>query len=300
MPVLARNVVATSQPLAAQAGLRMLLHGGNAVDAAIATAIALTVVEPIMNGIGSDAFALVWDGTSLQGLNASGRAPRAWTPERFAGHDQHADRRLGQRHRARRGLGLGRACRRNSASFRSRRCSSRPSTMPRNGFLVSPIVASQWESQIAASEGSARLRAGFRAQRPRAARRRAVPVSRTGRTRWRKSRAPRGESFYRGALAQQHRRFQFRMRAASSISTIWPRISRTGSNRSARTIAVTALHEIPPNGQGIAALIALGILEHFDLGSAPVDSAESLHLQIEAMKLAFADVYRYVADSKLR
>ena len=76
MPVLAANVVATTQPLAAQAGLRMLLKGGNAVDAALATAITLTVVEPTMNGIGSDAFALVWDGTQLHGLNASGRAPQ--------------------------------------------------------------------------------------------------------------------------------------------------------------------------------------------------------------------------------
>ena len=86
MPVLAANVVATSQPLAAQAGLRMLLKGGNAVDAALATAIALTVVEPTMNGIGSDAFALVWDRTQLNGLNASGRAPAAWSPARFANH----------------------------------------------------------------------------------------------------------------------------------------------------------------------------------------------------------------------
>jgi len=85
MPVLARNVVATSQPLAAQAGLRMLLKGGNAVDAALATAIALTVVEPTSNGIGSDAFALVWDGAKLHGLNGSGRSPRAWTLDRFAG-----------------------------------------------------------------------------------------------------------------------------------------------------------------------------------------------------------------------
>ena len=76
LPVLARNVVATSQPLAAQAGLRMMLRGGNAVDAAIAAAITLTVVEPVSNGVGSDAFAMVWDGTRCNGLNASGRAPQ--------------------------------------------------------------------------------------------------------------------------------------------------------------------------------------------------------------------------------
>src|SRR5262245_23519187 len=85
MPVMARNVVATSQPLAAQAGLRMLLKGGNAVDAILATAIALTVVEPTSNGIGGDAFCILWDGERLQGLNASGRAPAAWDLKRFAG-----------------------------------------------------------------------------------------------------------------------------------------------------------------------------------------------------------------------
>ena len=76
MPVLARNVVATSQPLAAQAGLRMLMKGGNAVDAVLATAITLTVVEPTSNGIGSDAFCILWDGKKLHGLNASGPLAR--------------------------------------------------------------------------------------------------------------------------------------------------------------------------------------------------------------------------------
>ncbi|MEE4119842.1 MAG: gamma-glutamyltransferase, partial [Paracoccaceae bacterium] len=84
-PVLADNVVATSQPLAAQAGVSMLMRGGNAVDAAIAAAAVLTVVEPTGNGLGSDAFCILWDGTRLHGLNASGAAPAGWTPERFAG-----------------------------------------------------------------------------------------------------------------------------------------------------------------------------------------------------------------------
>jgi gamma-glutamyltranspeptidase/glutathione hydrolase len=87
MPVLAQNVVAASQPLAAEAGLNALRKGGNAVDAAVATAIALTVVEPTSNGIGSDAFAIVWDGEGLHGLNASGHSPKALTPERFEGLD---------------------------------------------------------------------------------------------------------------------------------------------------------------------------------------------------------------------
>src|SRR5258706_7108325 len=87
MPVLAKNVVATSQPLAAQAGLAMLAKGGNAVDAGLAAAITLTVVEPTSNGIGSDAFAILWDGQRLVGLNASGRSPARWAPQRFAGNN---------------------------------------------------------------------------------------------------------------------------------------------------------------------------------------------------------------------
>src|SRR3954470_3901325 len=85
MPVLAKNVVATSQPLAAQAGLAALARGGNAVDAGLAAAITLTVVEPTSNGIGSDALAILLDGQGLGGLAAPGRSPAGWTPERYAG-----------------------------------------------------------------------------------------------------------------------------------------------------------------------------------------------------------------------
>src|SRR5438094_7724434 len=84
-PVLAANVVSTSQPLAAQAGLQMLAAGGSAVDAILATAITLSLVEPVSNGIGSDAYAILWDGKQLHGLNASGRSPAAWTLDYFGG-----------------------------------------------------------------------------------------------------------------------------------------------------------------------------------------------------------------------
>ena len=87
-PVMGSNMVACSQPLAAQAGLDILRKGGNAVDAAIAAAMVLTVVEPTGCGIGSDAFAIVWDGKKLQGLNASGHSPEGWTPEHFAGQTE--------------------------------------------------------------------------------------------------------------------------------------------------------------------------------------------------------------------
>src|SRR4051812_20408859 len=83
-PVLGRQAVATSHPSAAQVGMTVLERGGNAIDAAIAVAATLSVVEPTMNGLGGDLFALVWDGNALHGLNASGRAPEAWSPERFA------------------------------------------------------------------------------------------------------------------------------------------------------------------------------------------------------------------------
>src|SRR3984957_20695461 len=83
LPVFARNVVSTSHPLAAQVGLSLLQRGGNAVDAAIGAAAAMTILEPCSNGLGSDAFCILWDGKKLHGLNASGRAPAAWSLEYF-------------------------------------------------------------------------------------------------------------------------------------------------------------------------------------------------------------------------
>ena len=116
IPLFARNVVSTSHPLAAQAGLRMLLKGGNAVDAAIAAAAAIVLVEPVSCGLGGDCFAIVWDGQQLHGLNSSGVAPAAWNVEYFKRKHGVGERaggaaqaRLGLGHGAGRGGGLGRA-----------------------------------------------------------------------------------------------------------------------------------------------------------------------------------------------
>ena len=148
MPLLARNVVSTSQPLASAAGLLMLARGGNAVDAALATAITLTVVEPCMNGIGGDAFAIIWDGTRIHGLNASGRAPAKWTPEYFSRYDAMPPR------------GWDSVTVPGTVSS-WRALSDRFGTVPfaelfepalrhaRQGYMVSPTVHRQWQAQVA-------------------------------------------------------------------------------------------------------------------------------------------------------
>ena len=147
MPVLARNVVATSQPLAAQAGLRMMQKGGNAVDAVLATAITLTVVEPTSNGIGSDAFCILWDGKKLHGLNASGRSPAAGTPERFKGIPR-CRRAAGTPITVPGAVSAWVALSESSASCRSRTCSSRRSATPADGYMVSPTIARLWAKQV--------------------------------------------------------------------------------------------------------------------------------------------------------
>lgn len=291
-PVLATNVVCTSQPLAAQAGLRMLTEGGTAVDAALATAITLTLVEPVSNGIGSDAFAIVWDGSQLHGLNASGRSPAAWTPERFgldgvpaigwnsvtvpgavsAWVELHA--RFGR-------LPFGRLFE-PAISY------------GRNGFLVSPTVARQWAEQVPLFNGQPGFADAFLpgGRAPEAGERFRFPDHAATLER---IAATNGEAFYRGELADQ-------LEAHSAANGGAMRFGDLAAHRAdwVGTISGTyrgyTVHELPPNGQGIVALIALGILEHFDMSSLPVDSADSVHLQIEAVKLAFVDAQAYLAD----
>jgi gamma-glutamyltranspeptidase/glutathione hydrolase len=302
LPVFARNVVATSHPLAAQAGLRMLLRGGNAVDAAIATAAVMTIVEPCSNGLGSDAFCIVWDGKQLQGLNASGCAPAGWTPEYFAGKY---------------GPGAATPPKRGWDSVtvpgavagwvalhgRYGRLPFAELLAPaieiaERGYAVPVIVQHKWRN--AASLPEITTQPGFaeaflpHGRAPEVGERFALPdAARTLRL----IALTTGEAFYCGeiaAAAEAHARAHGGQMRAEDFAHYQPEwVTPIARNYRGHT-----LHEIPPNGQGIAALIALGILDHFDLASLPVDGAASQHLQIEAMKLAFADVYRYVAEPR--
>jgi gamma-glutamyltranspeptidase/glutathione hydrolase len=300
VPVFARNVVSTSHPLGAQAGLRMLQQGGNAVDAAIAAAAVMTLVEPCSNGLGSDAFCILWDGERLHGLNASGPAPAAWTPEYFR-------RKYGPD-------------------------ATRPPVRGWDSVTVPGAVAS-W---VALSERFGKLPFGdlLAPAIDIAERGYAVPIvvqqkwaAAAGLLKdlpgWADAFLPRGrppevgEHFTFAAAARSLRAI-----ASSRGSALYggeiaeAAVAHSRANGGAIELADFAdyrpewveplgmdvyghrLHEIPPNGQGIAAQVALGILRHFDLASMPVDGVDAQHLQIEAMKLAFADVYAGVADAR--
>ena len=291
--VYADNLVATSQPLAAQAGLHVLREGGNAVDAALATAIALTVLEPVSNGLGSDAFALVHDGHRLHGLNGSGRSPAAWTPDRFAGLAAMPNRGWdaitvpGAVH-------LWPTLHEALGRLDFTRLFDPAIHYARHGYPVSPIIARQWAT---AADTYRDLPAWcdtflIAGRAPAPGERFACPAMATTLEAIRDSR---GEAFYQGALAQ---RIADDARAHDALLTA-DDLARHTTDWVA-PIAIdhydVRVHEIPPNGQGAAALIALGILEALDIRAHDVDTADSVHLQVEAMKLAFADAFAHVAD----
>jgi gamma-glutamyltranspeptidase / glutathione hydrolase len=299
-PIFARNIVSTSHPLGAQAGLRMLAAGGNAVDAAIAAAAMMTIVEPCSNGLGSDAFCILWDGQRLQGLNASGPAPALWTQAYFRakyGPDARTPPARGWDSVTVPGA---------VASWVA--LSERYGKLPladllapaidvaERGYAIPMVVQQKWT--LAAAVNELVSQPGFkdvfiaRARVPEVGELFRMPgaaraLRAIGQTR--------GQALYGGEIAasiEQHARAEGGALRAADLAAYKPEW--------VEPIAIDyrgyTLHEIPPNGQGIAALIALGILSHFDIADSPLDGAVSQHLQIEAMKLAFADVYRHVAD----
>jgi gamma-glutamyltranspeptidase / glutathione hydrolase len=302
MPVFARNIVSTSHPLAAQAGLRMLWKGGNAVDAAIAAAAAITLVEPVSCGLGSDAFALVWDGKKLHGLNASGVAPAAWNVDYFKN-------KYGEEN------GLAKQPKRGWDSVTVpgviagwEALHAKFGTLPfadlmepaieiaERGHAVASIVAYKWAAAIPELKDLPGFADAFMPHG------RAPEVSELirypGHAKTLRMLAELGpRAYYEGEIGEKIAAFSKQCGGAMNFDDL--------RNYKAEWVEPIAkdyrgytVHEIPPNGQGIAALIALGILDKFDVKSLTVDRIESQHLQIEAMKLAFADVYQYVADPR--
>ena len=290
------GVVATSQPLAAQAGLRMLLEGGNAVDAALACAVALTVVEPVSNGIGGDAFALVWDGERLHGLNGSGRAAAALDPEALrASHEAFPE--WGWPGVTVPGApDAWRTLHARFAKLELERIVAPAIAYAERGYPVSPVVSGAWAEAAARypALGLPELAGWEKVFAPRGA----APAagerwSSPGHAAGLRLLVARGlRDFYEGEVAS-------RILAYSGATGGLFRAEDLASHHSEWVTPISVTYrdhevwEIPPNGQGIAALQALGMLDGLP---APESQEERWHLQMEAMKLAFADAYRFVAD----
>lgn len=300
--VYARNgMVATSQPLAAQAGLTMLRKGGNAIDAAIATAAALTVLEPTGNGIGGDAFALVWTKGKLHGLNASGPAPQAISIEALA--------RKGVTEIPKYGFipvtvpGTPAAWAELSAKF-----GRLPLTevlapaieYAEQGYPVQPTLGTFWSrafDNFSAALKGEEFRHWFETFAPEG---RAPQIGEMWRSQahadtLRQIAETKAEAFYRGGLAEQIDAYArkhggyLRIEDLAAFKPEW--VDPISVNYRGYDV-----WEIPPNGHGIIALMALNILKGFDFSER--EAVQSYHRAIEAIKLAFADGKRYIADPR--
>ncbi|WP_241191240.1 gamma-glutamyltransferase family protein [Deinococcus psychrotolerans] len=298
-PVLARGgMVATSQPLAAQAGLFVLREGGSAADAAIATAAALTVLEPTSNGLGGDVFALAWRGGELHGLNASGAAPARWNMDTLGGNPipRHGWTPVTVPGGVRGWADL-------HAEFGKlpfARLLEPAIQYARRGYPLSPEVARHW-ARAAQSYGL--LKGPEFAE-------------------WFKVFMPQGFTPVAGAVwaSEDHARTLERIAESHGADFYDGHTARAiddasrqaGGFLSADDLAQHAsewvtpisaayqdheVWEIPPSGQGIAALIALRLLDGMDLPPQR-DDPRALHAQIEAIKLAFADAHKLVADQR--
>jgi gamma-glutamyltranspeptidase/glutathione hydrolase len=292
-----RGVVATSQPLATQAGVSILQRGGNAVDAAIATAATLNVVEPMMTGLGGDVFALVYLSRSknLKALNASGRAPYAASLETL--------QKLGYQKMPETGIhtvtipgALDGWCALldNYGTMSLAQVLAPAIELAEHGFPVTEVIAHWWQVnraklQVNASAARTYLPAG-RAPEPGE-----VFVQPDLADTFKKIAQEGPDVFYRGEIAEaivacsQENGGLITMKDLNDHTSTW--VTPISTNYRGYDV-----YECPPNGQGLVALQALNILEGYDLKSLGHNSPEYLHLLIEALKLTFADANWYVAD----
>jgi gamma-glutamyltranspeptidase/glutathione hydrolase len=299
MVISRRGVVSAENPLAAQAGASVLAHGGNAVDAAVATNAVMGVVEPMMNGIGGDLFAIVYDAKTgkLYGLNASGWAPAGLSIEFLKSKGIAKMPQEGIQSVTVPGAVDGWS--KLLARFGTKKLSEvlAPAIYyAREGFPVPEWDAAYWADAVELLKQDKNAAATY------------LPDGR----------APRVGEIFRNpdlthsleAIASGGRDAYYRGESAKSIVALSTRLGGTMtpedladySSEWVEPISTTyhgwTVYEIPPNGQGIAALEMLNIMERFSLAHFGHDSTDALHAMIEAKKLAYADMYRYVADPK--
>ena len=296
------GMVCTSQPLAAGAGLDILKRGGNAVDAAVAAAACMTVLEPTSNGLGSDAFTIAWVKGEVYGLNASGKAPMGLTAEkvRAAGYTAVPDRGWYPV------MVPGAVAGWKALSDRFGRLPFAEVLAPairyaEEGYAVSPVVSRLWKAgfDIFSAKKTAEYlpwmehfapgghapAAGEIWRSPDMARTLAA-IAETG-----------AESFYRGELAEKTARFSeetggfltFEDLAGYAPEWVKPvSVNYRG----------TDVWEMPPNGDGIVVLMALAILNHLEPDKEHPESERNVHRIIEALKLGYEDGLKYIADPR--
>lgn len=294
-----KGMVATSQPLAAQAGLEILKRGGNAIDAAIATAACLTVVEPTSNGIGGDAFALVWTKGKLHGINGSGRSPRALSIDKVKELGYDAIPKFGWIPVTVPGApGVWAELNRRFGKLSLLEVLQPAIQYARDGFPLSPTLAKYWKRAYLNYKRNLQdplFAEWFKvfAPKDRAPRVGEVWGSKDHAQTLEEIGKTNAESFYRGGLAEKIVQFSrktggfFTLEDFADYKPEWVEpihINYRGYD----------VWEIPPNGQGIVALEALNILQGFQLQS--LSHVDTYHYQIEAIKLAFSDAKEYVAD----
>jgi len=301
-PVYGRNgIVATSQPLATAAGLEILARGGNAADAAVAAGAALNLTEPASTGIGGDMFAIFYsaDTGKVTAINGSGRAPAALTLDRLKNegllaeslHPFHAHT-----------VTVPGACagwcdliaKHGSLSIGD--VLAPAIRLASDGFPVAPLTSYYWgrgaDRQLASTPNGSELtingrgpKAGEIFRNPGLART-FEAVARGG-----------ASAFYQGDIAESIVGVLKEAGGCMSLDDLASHVS-TWEQPISVTYRGLRVYECPPNGQGITALIALNLLEGFELASLGASSAEKMHLMIEALRLAFADAGWYVADPK--
>ena len=288
------GIVCSSQPLASMAGLDILKAGGNAVDAGICANAMLSLVEPMMCGPGGDLFAIVWNAKKrkLIGLNASGRAPYDWSIEKTRSLGLKEIPIYGPLSWSVPGCVSGwAALQQRLGRFSLARILEAPISYARRGFPVSPVIARTWSFNTTDDPGLARtfmpdgkpIRFGDIFRNAGLAEFFEI-IAREG-----------ADAFYKGQIAERIVKFsrandgRFSIRDFRDHTVDW--IEPVSTNYRGYDV-----WELPPNGPGIAALQILNLLEHFDIGSMKPNSAEHLHLFIEAKKLAFEDRAVYYAD----